>query len=233
MTTTRSHHCQCRHCGAHFKALRRSRKRCDKCALLYFSDGRRRLAYWHTFPPVCRECKTSIHSVNRGNKQYCDECMSSRIREKRRLSARVSARKYWLSLPIKACATCGQPMRSRRSTYCSDPHCKPAIAPSESPLFRINGMTCSEFTFYTVMTQQGKRLEYLRQGQTKLFKWDSTGYTPDFRDDDGMYYEVVGTRQAYSQAYKKYQEFRQQYPDVPFRIVLPCGKEYPHQKKSE
>lgn len=68
-------------------------------------------------------------------------------------------------------------------------------------------------------------LIYLNQS-SRLFKLNGYCYTPDFRNTEGtVFYEVVGTRQAYHANKHKYDEFRSLYPSLRLIIVRPNGAE--------
>src|SRR3990167_8003781 len=52
-------------------------------------------------------------------------------------------------------------------------------------------------------------------------------YTPDFYiQAEDKYIELMGTRQAFSQARKKIAEFRKRYPEINLDVVKPGGQLY-------
>ena len=56
-------------------------------------------------------------------------------------------------------------------------------------------------------------------------------YRPDFYVvEDNMFYEVSGTRQAYSLGREKYEAFQREYPSLKFKIVNPDGTDYCNRK---
>jgi hypothetical protein len=89
-------------------------------------------------------------------------------------------------------------------------------------------MSASEDQFAALLERGGK----LYFEQPKKFKLPPPyhSYRPDFYVvDDGIFYEVVGTRQAYSYNRKKYKLFASEYPDLRLEIVKPDGSLYkPH-----
>jgi len=58
-----------------------------------------------------------------------------------------------------------------------------------------------------------------------VFKLKEENYTPDFYDQiRGVFIEVVGSRQAYHQRKKAYQELINLFPGIAFEIRTPDGK---------
>jgi len=81
-----------------------------------------------------------------------------------------------------------------------------------------------EYQFFCYMKEQGVLLSYLRQGVSGMFRLRRGCYTPDFHDEVAdVFYEVVGTRQAFHKGVIKYIEFKTKYPDVCLRFVSPDG----------
>lgn len=78
----------------------------------------------------------------------------------------------------------------------------------------------SEKQFSETLTPQGLTWEY----ESKRFPIGNTTYTPDFYvKENDTYYEVVGTRQAYSFNKKKYKLFFKLYPNIKLIFVRPNG----------
>jgi len=81
----------------------------------------------------------------------------------------------------------------------------------------------SEKIFAKFLENQNKHYIY----QPTRFKLKDTTYRVDFYClEDKTYYEVIGTRQAYSANKQKIIELKKIYPNIKFKIVYPSGMEY-------
>lgn len=81
--------------------------------------------------------------------------------------------------------------------------------------------------------QQKREIEFIKNYFTHnnwihhpaMFKLNGEKYTPDFYDQEqNVFIEVSGTRQAYEQAKYKYELFRDLYPNINFEIRKPSGE---------
>ena len=79
-----------------------------------------------------------------------------------------------------------------------------------------------ERAFMFAMALCNKRLLYESQC---FYLSDGTRYTPDFHcPKEDIYYELVGTRQAWHQSKRKLELFKKDYPDINFKIIFKYGK---------
>ena len=86
-------------------------------------------------------------------------------------------------------------------------------------------MNRSELIFATVLEKQNKL--YFEQPKMFELPMPYKSYRPDFYVvDDNTFYEVSGTRQAYSLGKDKYHSFRETYPHLKFKVVNPDGSIY-------
>lgn len=169
---------------------------------------------------LCRDCGNR-YQMRKSGSRYCPSC--SRVR------AGKPAIGAWRTDPI-VCRTCKKPFIRQAGTqlFCSY-LCRPSNSfarPSRrglSETYLINGMTCAEYAFSRIMADQGITLRYL-EPRSRLFALNDTSYTPDFYERRRrIYYEVLGTRQAYQANKEKYREFIKAYPRLTFKIVKPDG----------
>lgn len=86
-------------------------------------------------------------------------------------------------------------------------------------------MNRRESEFLAVKEAEGKTL--IAQPATFILPHPYLTYRPDFYCvEENCFYEVAGTRQAYSQGKDKYAAFKAQYPRVKFKIVKPDASIY-------
>lgn len=95
----------------------------------------------------------------------------------------------------------------------------------------------SEEMFFELMAKRGIRLTrqpLLRaKVSSKSFGNYVCKYRPDFHDpNENVYYEVIGTRQAYYQNREKIKKFLGLRPDIVLKYVNPDGTEYYSKKIS-
>lgn len=90
-------------------------------------------------------------------------------------------------------------------------------------------MNKTEQEFASMLESQNKL--YFEQPKKFKLPMPHKSYRPDFYVvEDGTFYEVAGTRQAYSYNREKYKVFQQVYPWLKFKVVNPDGTDYQHRK---
>ena len=83
----------------------------------------------------------------------------------------------------------------------------------------------SERLYAALLEAQGIAWE---RPKDRLFPFDGTSYTPDFYlPETGIYVEIIGTRQRWSQCREKIEAFRTHYPHINLLVLHGDGTAYP------
>ena len=181
---------------------------------------------------ACRTCSTPFVPIH-GLQRYCSEICRNVTHIRSLAEAREKTRIRRSTPPqVETCPTCYQGFtpRSRRQKFCRrECHTTPK-ANGQTKGFRIGRMTTGEYAFFRIMQDHGIHLKFLvaQSSPRGVFPLHRGGYTPDFHDEtNNVYYEVIGSRQAFHLNKHKYLETRHKYPDTTLKIVRPDGTEIP------
>ena len=198
-------HYSCTRCGALFIKSGGRQKRCDGCRLLCHPSGALRVV---PQSKCCAACGTVFVSKQARRKTCSSSCWHFLYRPYLPRAPRPPCE--------STCLACGRTFYI--TTGFRHKHCSPEHRPSyHAPMPRA--MAKSEVIF----SEKHPTLIRLNPN-CRLFKLAGYSYTPDFRNAEGtVFYEVIGTRQAFHANKHKYIAFRSAYPSLTLKIVKPDG----------